>query len=85
MAAEGGASPAGDNLDVEGHPILGYPEDPTMEEDVHRYAGDEIDVTYDVNRCIHVKACVEGLPGVFDPDARPGVRPDGPTRTTWRR
>lgn len=47
-----------------------------MEEDVHRYAGDEIDVTYDVNRCIHVKACVESLPDVFDPDARPWVRPD---------
>lgn len=47
-----------------------------MEEDIHRYTGDEIDVTYDVNRCIHVQACVEGLPGVFDPDARPWVRPD---------
>lgn len=47
-----------------------------MEEDVHRYGGDEIDVTYDVNRCIHVRACVEGLSDVFDPDARPWVRPD---------
>jgi CDGSH-type Zn-finger protein/uncharacterized Fe-S cluster protein YjdI len=47
-----------------------------MEEDIHRYESDEIDVTYDVNRCIHVKACVEGLPGVFDPDSRPWIRPD---------
>lgn len=43
-----------------------------MKEDVHRYTGDEIDV----NRCIHVKACVDGLSSVFDPDSRPWVRPD---------
>jgi CDGSH-type Zn-finger protein/uncharacterized Fe-S cluster protein YjdI len=47
-----------------------------MEEDVHRYTGEEVDVTYDVNRCIHVRACVEGLPAVFDPDERPWIRPD---------
>lgn len=49
-----------------------------MEEDIHRYtdADNEIEVTYDVNRCIHVQACVEGLPDVFDPDARPWIRPD---------
>lgn len=47
-----------------------------MEEDIHRYTGEEVDVTYDVNRCIHVKACVEGLPEVFDPDERPWIQPD---------
>lgn len=47
-----------------------------MKEEIHRYTGDDIDVTYDVNRCIHVKACVEGLPSVFDPDERPWVEPD---------
>ncbi|MDL5360624.1 CDGSH iron-sulfur domain-containing protein [Halalkalicoccus sp. NIPERK01] len=47
-----------------------------MEEDVHRYAGEEVDVTYDVNRCIHVKACVEGLSEVFDPEERPWIQPD---------
>lgn len=47
-----------------------------MEEDVHRYHGTDIEVTYDSNRCIHVRECVEGLPAVFDTDERPWVDPD---------
>ncbi|ADJ15452.1 CDGSH iron-sulfur domain-containing protein [Halalkalicoccus jeotgali] len=47
-----------------------------MKEDVHRYVGEDGTVTYDVNRCIHVKACVEWLSQVFDPDERPWIRPD---------
>jgi CDGSH-type Zn-finger protein/uncharacterized Fe-S cluster protein YjdI len=47
-----------------------------MEEDIHKYAGEEITVSYDVNRCIHVRECVRGLPGVFDPDERPWIDPD---------
>lgn len=47
-----------------------------MERDVHTYHGDDVDVTYDVKRCIHVRECVEGLPNVFDPNRRPWVRPD---------
>jgi CDGSH-type Zn-finger protein/uncharacterized Fe-S cluster protein YjdI len=48
-----------------------------MEEDVHRHDGKGIEVSYDVNRCIHVRACVEGLPDVFDPDRRPWIDADG--------
>ena len=48
-----------------------------MEEDIHQYRGTDIDVSYDSNRCIHVRACVEGLPAVFDPEARPWVDADG--------
>lgn len=47
-----------------------------MEEDIHEYHGEDVEVTYDHNRCIHVRACVEGLPGVFDPARRPWVAPD---------
>ena len=47
-----------------------------MEEDIHKHAGEEITVSYDVNRCIHVRECVRGLPGVFDPDERPWIDPD---------
>lgn len=46
-----------------------------MEEDVHHYTGEEIEVSYDVNRCIHVRECVHGLPDVFDPDRRPWIDP----------
>lgn len=44
-----------------------------MEEDAHRYHGDDIEISYDVNRCIHVRECVTGLPGVFDPNERPWI------------
>jgi len=47
-----------------------------MDEDIHEYAGEAITVRYDVTRCIHVRACVEGLPEVFDADARPWIEPD---------
>ena len=47
-----------------------------MEEDVHEYEGEDVTVTYDANRCIHVRACVEGLASVFDADRRPWVDPD---------
>jgi uncharacterized Fe-S cluster protein YjdI len=47
-----------------------------MNEDVHQYHGEEIDVSYDVNRCIHAKECVRGLSDVFDPDERPWIDPD---------
>lgn len=47
-----------------------------MEEDIHTYSGEQVEVKYDVNRCIHAKACVRGLPDVFDPDKRPWIEPD---------
>jgi CDGSH-type Zn-finger protein/uncharacterized Fe-S cluster protein YjdI len=47
-----------------------------MEEDVHTYRGTDVEVSYDANRCIHVRACVEGLPDVFDADRRPWVDAD---------
>jgi CDGSH-type Zn-finger protein/uncharacterized Fe-S cluster protein YjdI len=47
-----------------------------MDEDIHQYAGEEIEVSYDVNRCIHARECVRGLPDVFDPDKHPWIEPD---------
>lgn len=47
-----------------------------MDEDIHSYSGDEIEVSYDANRCIHARECVQGLPAVFDPDKRPWIDPD---------
>jgi len=43
---------------------------------VHEYEGQSVVVTYDAKRCIHAAECVHGLPGVFDPKARPWVAPD---------
>lgn len=47
-----------------------------MKEDVHQYSGEEIKVSYDVQRCIHARECVRWLPEVFDPDKRPWIDPD---------
>ncbi len=46
-----------------------------MTKKVHRYSSDSIDVTYDLNRCIHAEECVHGLPAVFDKAKRPWIQP----------
>lgn len=47
-----------------------------MDEDIHEYTGEDIVVTYDVERCTHARECVSELPDVFDPDRRPWIDPD---------
>jgi uncharacterized Fe-S cluster protein YjdI len=39
------------------------------------YTAPGIVVSFDVPRCIHVQACIRGLPEVFDVSARPWIRP----------
>ena len=46
-----------------------------MSSKIHRYTSDDIDVTYDVKRCIHAAECVRGLPAVFNTRKRPWVQP----------
>ncbi len=48
-----------------------------MAKKLHEYRGQSILVTFDAKRCIHAAECVHGLPGVFDPQARPWIDPDG--------
>ncbi len=48
-----------------------------MGEKLHEYQGEKARVTFDAKRCIHAAECVHGLPGVFDPEARPWINPDG--------
>jgi uncharacterized Fe-S cluster protein YjdI/CDGSH-type Zn-finger protein len=48
-----------------------------VEEDVHEYTGESTDVTWEGERCIHYRACVQGTPDVFDVDRRPWILPDG--------
>lgn len=40
------------------------------------YTGPGITVYYDKKRCIHFKACVRGLPAVFDTERKPWIKPD---------
>ena len=43
---------------------------------VHHYESPDAKVTWDAIRCIHAAECVRTLPPVFDPAAKPWIRPD---------
>ena len=47
-----------------------------MEQRIHKYTGEKIDVTYRVERCIHAEECINRLHAVFDKGKRPWVQPD---------
>lgn len=42
---------------------------------IKTYRGESVTVEFDPARCIHAAECVHGLPAVFDPKARPWIRP----------
>jgi uncharacterized Fe-S cluster protein YjdI len=42
-----------------------------------RYTGQNIDVIFHNERCVHAARCVKGLPEVFDVKKRPWVNADG--------
>lgn len=44
---------------------------------LHRYTSAEATVSWDAARCIHAAECVNALPSVFDPSAKPWIRPAG--------
>lgn len=46
-------------------------------EKIRYYAGQEIEISYDANRCIHATECLRGLPAVFDSARRPWIQPAG--------
>ena len=47
-----------------------------MSDTVRLYAGKDIGVTYDAERCIHAAECTRSLPAVFDVSRRPWIQPD---------
>lgn len=47
-----------------------------MPPQIRTYTGEQIDVTYDAQRCIHVAECLRRLPTVFDTSKRPWVQTD---------
>ena len=46
-----------------------------------RYEGQQIEVTYDAERCLHAAECVRGLASVFDTAKRPWIAPDAADAT----
>jgi CDGSH-type Zn-finger protein/uncharacterized Fe-S cluster protein YjdI len=41
------------------------------------YSGTDIEISFDMSRCIHARNCFLALPQVFDPARKPWVDPDG--------
>ena len=44
---------------------------------VKEYSNGEVTVVWDAEKCIHSANCVNGLPSVFKPDAKPWIVADG--------
>ena len=40
------------------------------------YRGENVEVSFDLDVCIHVGVCLAGLPGVFELHRRPWIKPD---------
>jgi CDGSH-type Zn-finger protein/uncharacterized Fe-S cluster protein YjdI len=47
-----------------------------MSKKIHSYQSNAIEIRYDVARCIHAAECVHGAPAVFDPQAKPWIKPE---------
>jgi uncharacterized Fe-S cluster protein YjdI len=43
------------------------------------YVAGNVEVSFDKDLCFHAEECVHGLPKVFDPDARPWIKPENAT------
>ncbi|WP_194774614.1 (4Fe-4S)-binding protein [Pararhodonellum marinum] len=41
------------------------------------YTNGEVTITWEAEKCIHSANCVNGLPEVFQADARPWIKPEG--------
>lgn len=46
---------------------------------IKRYSNDEITIVWRPERCIHAGICVQTLPRVYNPQARPWVTPENAT------
>jgi len=43
---------------------------------LREYEGEKLTILYDVAKCIHAEACINGLPGVFEKSRRPWIDAD---------
>ncbi|MFD1040010.1 (4Fe-4S)-binding protein [Virgibacillus byunsanensis] len=48
-----------------------------MNNELKNYTGEDIDVQFHKERCIHAAECVNGLPEVFDVKEKPWINADG--------
>ena len=43
---------------------------------VKRYQKDDLTIVWEPGKCIHSGVCVQMLPGVYDPNAKPWIQPE---------
>ena len=48
-----------------------------MENIIKKYSNGEVTIVWRPGLCQHAAFCWKGLPGVFDPNARPWIDPSG--------
>ena len=46
---------------------------------IKEYVKDDLTIVWDANKCIHSGVCVKMLPGVYNPKARPWIKPENAT------
>ena len=43
---------------------------------IKKYAKEELTIVWEPKKCIHAVVCVKELPGVYDPNAKPWIKPE---------
>jgi len=51
---------------------------------IKEYSNDDITIVWQAEKCIHSERCWRGLQEVFDPKARPWIKPEGATTAAIR-
>ena len=43
---------------------------------IKKYVKEELTIVWEPKKCIHAAVCVKELPGVYDPNAKPWIKPE---------
>ena len=43
---------------------------------IKKYSKDELTILWEPKKCIHAAVCVKELPGVYDPNSKPWIKPE---------
>ena len=43
---------------------------------IKKYSKDELTILWEPKKCIHASVCVKELPGVYDPNSKPWIKPE---------
>ena len=43
---------------------------------INKYKKEELTIVWETKKCIHAAICVKELPGVYDPNSKPWIKPE---------